>query len=73
MSARFENDPEFNDATPKPTGGRGFILGDVGAALGRGLARVVGFLIILALLAALLLPFSRSSRARRSGPCAPTT
>ena len=51
MSAKFENDPEFNDAIPKPSAGRGF--------------RFVGVLVVLSIiviLIALLLPAPRSTR-----------
>src|SRR5690349_18772074 len=57
MAAKFENDPEFNHAIPKPRSGRRFTL--------------VGFFVVLgviALLVALLLPANRSAgpAARRS-------
>jgi prepilin-type processing-associated H-X9-DG protein len=54
MSTRFENDPEFHDALPKPGARRGFPLIKLLAALG-----------VLALLVALLLPATR-----RAGPAA---
>ena len=59
MSANFENDPEFNDAIPKPKSGRGFRLVKVVVVLG-----------IIVLLIALLLPATRSARsAARRAQC----
>jgi type II secretory pathway pseudopilin PulG len=59
MSANIANDPEFNDAIPKPKSGRGFRLVKVVVALG-----------IIALLIALLLPATRSARsAARRAQC----
>jgi prepilin-type processing-associated H-X9-DG protein len=57
MSSDFANDPEFNDAVPKPRRGRGARLIELLAALG-----------VIVLLIALLLPATRSSRsaARRA-------
>jgi hypothetical protein len=49
MAATFGNDPEFNDAVPKPSSGRRFTLGKFLAVLG-----------VLALLIALWLPSVRS-------------
>src|SRR5436190_1151666 len=51
MSAKFENDPEFNDAIPKPSAGRGFRF-----------VRVLVVLSIIVILIALLLPAPRSTR-----------
>jgi len=59
MSANFENDPEFNDAIPKPSSRRRFRLVEVVVILG-----------IIALLIALLLPATRSARpAARRAQC----
>jgi prepilin-type processing-associated H-X9-DG protein len=59
MSANFENDPEFNDAIPKPSSRRGSRVVELLAVLG-----------IIALLIALLLPFTRSARpAARLSQC----
>ena len=57
MSARVENDPEFNDATPKPGSGRGFPFGKLVLA-------VAIFVVVIAL----FLPAMRTARpaARRS-------
>jgi prepilin-type processing-associated H-X9-DG protein len=54
MSASFENDPDFNDATPKPSSGRVFTLG-----------KLLLVVAIIAVLIALLLPATR-----RAGPAA---
>jgi prepilin-type processing-associated H-X9-DG protein len=59
MSASFENDPEFNNATPKPGSGRNFTLG-----------KLLLILAIIAVLIALLLPATRSVRpAARRAQC----
>ena len=59
MSASFENDPEFNDITPKPNSGRSFTLGK--------LLLIVATIVVLI---ALLLPASRSARpAARRAQC----
>ena len=57
MSAKFENDQEFNDVTPKPGSGRRFTLG-----------RLLLMVAIIAVLIAMLLPVTRSARpvARRA-------
>jgi prepilin-type processing-associated H-X9-DG protein len=51
MSASFENDPEFNDITPKPSSGRSFTLG-----------KLLLIVASIAVLIMLLLPATRSSR-----------
>ena len=55
MSANFENDPEFNDAIPKPSSGRRFRLVELLVVLG-----------IIVLLIALLLPAIRTRTACRT-------
>jgi prepilin-type processing-associated H-X9-DG protein len=51
MSASSENDPEFNDITPKPSSGRSFTLG-----------KLLLIVATIAVLIALFLPASRSAR-----------
>jgi prepilin-type processing-associated H-X9-DG protein len=59
MSASFENDPEFNDAPPKPGSGRSFTLG-----------QLLLVVVIIVVLIALLLPATRSARpAARRAQC----